>query len=90
LAPTGYSGPWGKLISERKKKLKISCQTPFIEKESSFGLSASPCWLTRKGENLRSPSFYQTLQKPPGTAAGSIEYIKLVHNVAVGFFKQLS
>jgi hypothetical protein len=29
MASIGYSGPWGKLICERKKKLKISCQAPF-------------------------------------------------------------
>jgi hypothetical protein len=29
MASIGYSGPGGKLICERNKKLKISCQTPF-------------------------------------------------------------
>ncbi len=58
-----YAGPWGKLICERNKKLKISCKTHFKKPENRFGFRASHCWADwRKVKNFKKAPFYQALK----------------------------
>jgi hypothetical protein len=76
-----YAGPWGKLICERNKKLKISCLTPVKEIEIRFGLSWAD-W--RKVKNLRLAPFYRALNNFWEQMQTILKHIKLAQNVAVG------